>query len=260
MEKNNKWDKEVEEMARILAVRKGCVALTGAGISVASGIPDFRSPQGLWEKFDPQVYATLEAWVSSPAKAWELFRAVGKMVKNAMPNPAHISLGKLENMGIMDAVITQNVDGLHQLGGSKNVIEFHGNTREIICQRCEWKAKENESMLMFESEGVPLCPECGFPLRPRVVLFGEPIPEESLSKAMEAISKCKSLIVIGTSAVVAPASYLPYQAKRMGCPILEINLDSTPVSQIADISIRGSAEKILPEVIEKINIFHIPQE
>jgi NAD-dependent deacetylase len=250
MKTDSVLDDRVLRIAEILAGERRCVVLTGAGISVPSGIPDFRSAGGLWETFDPEVYATSRAWRSDPGKVWEMFRAVGKMLKAAAPNPAHIALGELESMGLVEAVVTQNIDGLHQAGGSKNVIEFHGNARLITCPHCGWKAAEEDETAMLDSAGLPLCPECREPVRPEVVLFGEPIPMEAMVRAMEAAAGCRSMLVVGTSGIVAPASSLPFEAKRGGAAVIEINLASTMLTSIADISVQGSAEIILPRIVE----------
>ena len=243
---------KIEEAAALLDREKRCVALTGAGISVPSGIPDFRSEGGLWDIFRPEEYATSEAWNSNPGKVWDMFRAVGRMLLDSPPNPAHIALGELESMGIVDAVVTQNIDGLHQAGGSKNVIEFHGNGRDIVCLQCGRRLSEEEELAILQREGPGTCPSCEGVVRPQVVLFGEPIPSQAMARSMAAVQSCRTLLVIGTSGMVAPASMLPYEARRAGANIVEINLLSTPISSIADISILENVEKALPAIVGKV--------
>ncbi|MFH1437421.1 MAG: NAD-dependent deacylase [Pseudomonadota bacterium] len=245
-------EEKIEEAAALLKREKKCVALTGAGISVPSGIPDFRSEGGLWDIFRPEEYATAEAWNSNPGKVWDMFRVVGKMLLDSPPNPAHAALGELESMGIVDAVVTQNIDGLHQAGGSKNVIEFHGNGRDIVCTKCGRRLSQEEELAILQREGPGTCPSCEGIARPQVVLFGEPIPTRAMAQSLAAVQNCRTLLVIGTSGMVAPASMLPYEARRAGANVIEINLASTPVSSIADISILESVEKALPAIVSKI--------
>lgn len=246
--------KAIEETARILIEKKNCVVVSGAGISVPSGIPDFRSKGGLWDRFEPSVYATAEAWEDRPEMVWEMFREVGKMLMEARPNRAHYVIGSLEQRGIVAGVITQNIDGLHQLGGSKNVVEFHGNGRIIYCTRCGRKVDERREVEIMEGSGLPFCEECGGVVRPDVVLFGEPIPMDAIRRSSELISACRILMVVGTSGIVMPAAGLIYQAKQIGAFIVEINLSTTPISSISDISLRGSADKVLEEVEKWVKV------
>jgi NAD-dependent deacetylase len=239
----------IERIAELLTSRRPCVALTGAGISVPSGIPDFRSRGGLWDKFNPEEYATSMAWKADPEKVWELFRAVGEMLLSSRPNPAHSALGELERLGVVEAVITQNIDGLHQAGGSGNVIEFHGNGRIIFCTRCGRQFSEEEEKAALKSPRMPRCIDCGGLVRPDVVLFGEAIPAAAMTRAFEATERCRSMLVIGTSGMVAPASSFPYEARRGGAAVIEVNITSTPVTRLADISFFESVETALPRIL-----------
>jgi NAD-dependent deacetylase len=243
---------KIERAAQILARGKRCVALTGSGLSVPSGIPDFRSKGGLWDKFDPETYATSHAWRQNPGRVWDLFREVGKLLLRSEPNPAHTALGRLEELGVVQAVITQNIDGLHQAGGSKNVIEFHGNGRDVYCTACGRRMSEEEEIRMMQSYGLPKCPDCGGNLRPDVVLFGEPVPMEAMVKALAVSSNCRSMMVIGTSGIVAPASSLPFEAKNAGASIVELNISSTTLTSIADVSVFESAADSLPEILDAV--------
>lgn len=243
---------QIDKAADILVKDGKCVALTGAGISVPSGIPDFRSAGGLWEQFNPEEYATSIAWNMDPEKVWYLFRAVAKMLMESKPNPGHVALGELEKMGILEAVITQNIDMLHQAGGSRNVVEFHGNGRDVYCTGCGRRFTGEEEIKFMQTTGLPECPDCGGNVRPDVVLFGEPIPTEAMIKAFTLTGGCKSMMVVGTSGMTAPASSLPFEAVKRGAKIIEINLSSTHVSSIADVSIFESVETALPGIVRSI--------
>lgn len=186
-------------------------AITGAGISVESGIPDFRSPGGLWTVFSPEEYATIDVFIENPAKAWKLYREMGRTLEGKRPNAAHIALARLEAADRLVGVVTQNVDGLHQSAGSKNVIEVHGNHRNLHCIQCgHLEPAVREHLLGTD---VPRC-LCGFPLKPNVVLFGEPV--RNLDQILSLLSDCDALLVIGTSAQVYPVAALPANVKASG--------------------------------------------
>jgi len=242
---------EVARAAEII-VKGGCVVLTGAGISVHSGIPDFRSKGGLWERFDPMKYATAQAWRSDPDKVWKLFKAAGKMMLESRQNEAHEALARLEQRGWIDAIVTQNIDGLHQAAGSRRVVEFHGNAVNIYCSSCGRAVERSEALLLLEGQSTPTCSECGGLVRPSVVLFGEAIPQDALSEAAELASSCRCMLVIGTSAVVAPASLLPLEASAQGAPIIEVNPETTELTARADVVLADRAEVVLPLLEEKV--------
>ncbi len=203
----------------LLLQSRYAVALTGAGISVESGIPDFRGSDGVWAKYDPLEYGHIDSFRADPAKVWNMLVEMRALVESVSPNDAHYALGELERLGVLKMVITQNVDSLHQRGGASNVVEFHGNFRGMHCDKCQRPYKSSEVSL---AELPPLC-ACGGPIRPDVVLFGEGIPEQAYSLAFDAALKCDLMIVVGTSASVAPASDLPLVAGRRGARIVEIN-------------------------------------
>ncbi len=197
------------------------VALSGAGISVGSGIPDFRSKGGLWSVFPPEEYATLEVFLTNPAKAWELFRALGKVLLGKQPNPAHRALAQLEETGLLQGVVTQNVDNLHQQAGNRRVLEIHGDHQHLACLHCghqEAVRKEH-----YRQSRVPLCCRCGFPLKPKVVLFGEAVRKIEEIDAL--IADCDLLLVLGTSAQVYPAAGLPGEVRRNQGRIYSFNQD-----------------------------------
>ncbi len=182
--------------SELLLKSRYAVALTGAGISVESGIPDFRGNDGLWTKYDPFEYGYIESFRANPAKVWKMLMEMGALVERVYPNEAHLALGELEKLGIIKMVITQNVDSLHQRGGSSNVVEFHGNFRTMHCDNCQKPFVRADISLVRLP---PLC-SCGGPIRPDIVLFGEGIPPEAYSIAFDAAEKCDLMVVVGTSA------------------------------------------------------------
>ena len=225
-------------------------ALTGAGISVDSGIPDFRSAGGLWERFDPMEYATIEAFRRDPDRVWKMLREMGELIETARPNAGHEALAGLEARGLLDAIVTQNVDDLHQAAGSKGVIEFHGNARDIRCALCGDRAPEP---VPDAGDRAPRC-TCGGVLRPMVVFFGEPIPAGALEQATDAATSCRTMLVVGTSATVAPASLIPMLAKRAGARLIEVNLERTALSGVVDLALVGrSATEVLPEILRALD-------
>ena len=220
--------------------------LTGAGISAESGVPTFRGKEGLWKNHDPQQLATPEALRDNPELFWEFYRWRRQLLKDVKPHMGHYALVDLEHRFEDFHLITQNVDNLHQLAGSENVTELHGNIARTFCSACGKEVFDNE---YDENEPIPKCPHCGGTLRPGVVLFGEALPAKALSEAQEAAAQCEVFFSIGTSSVVEPAASLPYIAKANGAYLVEINLERTPLSDYADEVILGKAGKILPALI-----------
>jgi NAD-dependent deacetylase len=238
----------IRKAAEIICASKLNIALTGAGISVESGIPDFRSAGGLWSKYDPAEYATITAFRQDPEKIWDMLREMDALVSQAKPNAAHTGLGDLEKMGYLHGIITQNVDNLHQAGGAKNVIEYHGNSGTLSCLWCgrQYQAKEKRA------ERIPRC-ECGRVLKPDVVFFGEAIPVEALNRSFRLAASAEALMVVGTSAVVSPANTIPSIAKERGAQIIEINLERTHLTDtITDIFLQGKAAEIITALVEEV--------
>jgi len=236
-----------EKLAAILRQHRRLVALTGAGISVESGIPDFRSEGGLWERFDPMEYAHIRAFRNNPAKVWELLKEMDATLLRARPNPAHLALAELEAKGLLLGIITQNVVNLHQAAGSKRVVEYHGNAFRFVCDTC--KGRHPRETLDFSR--TPLYCLCGGLIRPDVVFFGEPIPTRAQEEAEELARECDALLVIGTSGEVAPASYLPFTAKEWGATIIENNLTPTRLTRtLTDHFLPGPAGKLWPAVLK----------
>lgn len=229
------------EVADIILKCGKCVALSGAGISAESGIPTFRSKGGLWNKYDPAVYASIEMFQKDPSKYWSIRGDFIRNYDDYKPNDAHYSLARLEKAGVLNSVITQNIDGLHRKAGSKNVIEIHGSLREIYCQKCRKKYIAPD---IPEGE-IPRC-SCGGILKPNTVLFGEQLPENPFYKAQQESETCGSMLLIGTSAAVYPAAHLPVIARQRGAKIIEINIERSFTA--ADIFIGDKAGKALPEL------------
>jgi len=233
--------------SKLLLQSRYAIALTGAGISVESGIPDFRGQNGLWTKYDPFEYGHIDSFRANPAKVWKMLMEVGALVEGVNPNEAHFALGELEKLGIIKMVITQNVDSLHQRGGSSNVVEFHGNFRRMHCDNCQKPFLRADISLV----GLPPLCSCGGPIRPDIILFGEGIPAEAYSRAFDAAEKCDLMVVIGTSARVAPASQLPLIAKRRGAHVLEINPVASELSdEITDLHVTEPAAVALRNIMK----------
>lgn len=238
----------IDQAAEILAHSPLTLALTGAGVSVESGIPDFRSASGLWARYDPAEYATIEAFRANPKKVWQMLRDMDGLVQNARPNPAHTGMGELERMGCLHCIITQNIDNLHQAGGSQNVIEYHGNASTLSCLWCGMHYRADEK----RGEMPPRC-KCDMVLKPDVVFFGEAIPENALERSFELASRAKALLIVGTSAVVSPANSIPSVAKRNGATIIEVNMERTHLTDtITDVFLEASAGVIIPGIVEAI--------
>jgi NAD-dependent deacetylase len=238
-----------EKAAEIILQAAGhTAALTGAGISVASGIPAFRGSQGLWDKYDPFEYAEIRSFKRQPEKVWQMLGEMLSVVEKAQPNKAHKALAALEKRDLLKSVITQNVDGLHQAAGNRKVIEFHGAVRHLCCLDCDWRWSKFKLSQALEMP--PRCQECGAILKPDVVFFGEPIPQWALLEATAAAEKAKVMLVVATSANVHPAADMPILTKRAGGKVIEINLESTSLSgPVSDLTILGPADVVLSEIL-----------
>ncbi|MBU1568031.1 MAG: RNA polymerase subunit sigma [Proteobacteria bacterium] len=244
-----KTEHHLAQAAERFTRAKRAAALTGAGISVGSGIADFRSPGGLWSKFSPDEYATLDVFLSSPEKAWRLYREMGRSLIGKKPNPAHRVLADFENNGFLKGLITQNVDNLHQAAGSRLVLEIHGDHQHLQCLQCGHVTPVIEDH--YQMKGVPECHSCSYPYKPNVVLFGESV--RSLHHIEELLANCDLLLVVGTSAQVYPAAGLPELVKQQGGLIYEFNQDqalSVPGSQgnipLSDFFFQGDLADTLP--------------
>ncbi len=238
------------DLADLIRRKPRIAALTGAGISVESGIPDFRSPGGLWERFAPMEYATIHAFRKNPAKVWGLLKEMDRIITAARPNPAHYALAELEAKGKLLGIITQNVDNLHQAAGSKKVVEYHGNAHRFVCLNCH--GQHPRESLDFSQ--VPLYCYCGGLIKPDVVFFGEPIPREGKRDADHLAATCDLLLIIGTSGEVSPANYLPGFAQGNGALIVENNLEPTRLTRtVTDYFLPGKAGELWPEVMKNLD-------
>lgn len=236
----------IETAAEKIREAQSVIAVTGAGISVESGIPDFRSPGGIWSKYPPEEFATIDAFNNDPMRLWELWIELGAMLKDAQPNPAHFALAELEKQGCLQAVITQNIDNLHQAAGSKKVIEYHGNAQRLFCLRCHTRTP----LKLEDLQGhAPYC-ACGAVMKPDVVLFGELIPQHALIESEALAQNADVVIIVGTSATVYPAAGIPFAAKQHGAYIIECNLEPTEfTTRITDTFLKGKAGTTLPELV-----------
>ncbi len=242
-------EQELRKVAEALRVRRNAVALTGAGISVESGIPAFRGAQGMWERYDPMEYATIGAFHRNPGKVWNMLAEMSAILFRAAPNAAHLALAELEGMGMLRSVITQNVDGLHQAAGSRKVIEFHGTAFELVCLSCWNRYPSREKV----REGIPPRCGCGAILKPDLVMFGEPIPWTAQAEAETEAKAARVLLVAGTSAQIFPACEIPALAKRNGALVVEINPDETMLSRsVTDIHIPENAGPALAGILDMI--------
>ena len=242
-------DTSFREATEALRARGNVVALTGAGISVESGIPAFRGVQGLWGKYDPMEYATIGAFLREPEKVWGMLSEMVDLFLRAVPNPAHLGLAEMERRGVLRTVITQNVDGLHRAAGSRNVIEFHGNAEELICLSC-WE--RYPSRVKIRERMPPRC-GCGTILKPNLVLYGEPIPWDTQEEAESEAKRCSVLLVVGTSAQVSPACDIPLIAKGSGAIIIEINPEETGLTRSMDtVHIREEAGKTISRILSEL--------
>jgi NAD-dependent deacetylase len=232
-----------ESVSKKLEDSKKIVFVTGAGISQESGIPTFRGKDGLWRNYDAMKLATIEAFYDNPKLVWEWYEERRKNILAAEPNFGHKAIAELEKYANV-VVLTQNIDGLHQKAGSSEVLELHGSILKIKCTVCDFM---NEYLINFKNIP-PLC-KCGNMLRPDVVWFGEPLPQEAWNKALIHSSNCDVMVIVGTSLVVSPANFLPLYAKQNNSILIEINLEKTIMSSEMDLSIRSSCVEALQELI-----------
>jgi NAD-dependent deacetylase len=253
---NQDLESLTEKVADLIVNAKRVVVFTGAGISTESGIPDFRSPGGLWERFDPDDF-TFQKFVSSPnsrRKQWQMFR--GRFLTGEVkPNPAHYAIAELDKLGKLDCVITQNVDCLHQKAGvpEEKVFELHGNMQWVICLNCGQRYPfEQIKTRLDQGEEIPDCEACHGILKPDVVLFGESLPEEVVREATFRSYKCDLFIVIGSTLIVYPAAYMPIYATNAGAKLVIINLSTTPMDRQATVLIRAKAGEVMPKIIKQV--------
>lgn len=232
----------MSELAQLLRERQPCVVLTGAGISTESGIPDFRSPGGIWAKYDPMEYATIDAFRRDPEKVWEFYALRLGVLAEAEPNAGHLALAELERRGLVHTIVTQNIDGLHQRAGSRDVIEVHGSIRSATCLECG-----TETALQRPAQR---CPRCGAVMKPGVVMFGELLPDGVMERAAELARGAGLLLVVGSTLEVYPVAALPEETLSSGGSLAIVNRGPTAYDGRAELKVDGSAGETLGRLVE----------
>src|SRR6478735_4556040 len=227
-------------LAELIRANQPCVALTGAGVSTESGVPDFRSAGGTWSQFDPYEVGSIDAFRRDPVRVWEFYALRLGVLADAEPNAAHHALARLEAAGLLDAVVTQNVDRLHAAAGSRDVIEVHGSIERAECLACGAEVADVRSLLP-----VPRCPRCGAVLKPGVVMFGELLPEAAMERAIELARGAALLLVVGTSLEVWPVAGLPEETLAHGGKLAIVNRDPTRYDARAALVVHASAGETL---------------
>lgn len=245
-----------QKAVALLRDARKAVALTGAGISTPSGIPDFRSPaSGLWESANPMIVASIYGFRLKPKAFYDWIRPLAATIRQAEPNPAHIALAQMEAAGYLSAVITQNIDGLHTQAGSREVYELHGEVSEATCMRCSRVYETGPFIDKLVAEGgVQRCPECGGILKPNIVLFGEQLPADAMLAADKAARNCDVMLVAGSSLQVTPAAGLPRVALSHGARLVVVNDEVTYVDAQADAVIRDDVAVVLPHLAAELGV------
>ncbi len=240
-------DRLVGELARLMLCSSYVVVLTGAGMSAESGIPTFRGRDGLWRKVDPEKF-TIRYFMEHPYEWWQLAVRLAEPFLKARPSRAHRILARLEKGGLVRVVITQNIDGLHQRAGSRNVIELHGSLDKLECPICHREYPARRFLRKVRRGIIPACEVCGAILKPSAVLFGEPIPRDAFDRALEHSRKADLFLVLGSSLAVEPAALLPELAKESGAMLAIINLDPTPLDSKANLVINRRIGEVLAKL------------
>ena len=234
----------VSALAALVRERQPCLVLTGAGISTESGIPDFRSPTGIWAQYDPMEYATIGAFRRDPVKVWEFYALRFEALTTAEPNAGHLALAELERRGLVSAIVTQNIDGLHLRAGSEGVIEVHGSIRSAVCLECGERVPLDPA--------APQCPRCGSILKPDVVMFGELLPAGAMERASELARGAGLLLVVGSSLEVFPVAGLPEETVMSGGALAIVNRGPTPYATLATVRIDGAAGETLSALTREL--------
>jgi NAD-dependent deacetylase len=241
---------DVQKLREKIRKSNRIVVFTGAGISSESGIPTYRGSEGVWSKYDPNIYANINVFLQDSSYYWQYFKNERyPVIKNAKPNINHYSIVELEKQGKLNCVITQNIDGLHQMAGSSKVVELHGNTRMISCLKCKKKYSIDEIYSILQKEIPPLC-SCGGKLKTNTVLFGEQLPSTALIEAEIASKNCDLFLSLGSSLLVYPAANFPIIAKKNNSFLVIVNLDATPLDDIADLVINDKVSNILSKIFK----------
>jgi NAD-dependent protein deacetylase/lipoamidase len=242
----------VERLAELFRERGPAVVLTGAGVSTESGIPDFRSPSGLWARFDPLDYGSIQAFREDPVRVWEFYAPRFAMLASAEPNPGHLALAELERLGHVTAVVTQNIDLLHERAGSREVVEVHGSIRTSTCPGCGRAFPLAAVIELTRDSSAPACPDCSRVLKPDVVFFGELLPEAAMERAGELAASAALMLVVGSALEVYPVAGLPLDTLRAGGALAIVNRGPTALDARATVKLDGSAGELLPLVAEAL--------
>jgi NAD-dependent deacetylase len=243
---------DAARLVELIRERQPCVVLTGAGVSTESGIPDFRSPQGLWAQFDPFEYGSIEAFRADPGKVWRFYAPRFAVLTEAEPNAAHRALARLEQAGFVRAVITQNIDLLHERAGSRDVVEVHGSIRTSSCPGCGASYPLARVLELLDAQEAPACPECGVILKPDVVFFGELLPVEAIDRAFELAREAALLLIVGSALEVYPVAGLPLETLAAGGEVAIVNRGPTALDARATLKVDGSAGEVLAAVTEEL--------
>lgn len=240
-------ENKINRAVELLRASKHAIAFTGAGISVESGIPTFRGDNGFWSRYDP-MSLDIDFFQKNPLQSWKVIKEIFyDFFEKSGPNDAHIALARMEQQGLLRRVITQNIDNLHQEAGSRNVVEFHGNSHKLVCLNCYKKYKPADIKL----EKLPVRCNCGGLIKPDFVFFGEDIPRQALVDAMEETKQSDLMLIVGTSGEVVPASQIPLLAKQSGAAIIEINTQNTHYSnEITDVFLEGKSSVVLRKLAD----------
>jgi NAD-dependent deacetylase len=240
------------DLAALIRSRQPCVALTGAGVSTESGIPDFRSPTGIWAQYDPMEYATIQAFDEDPEKVWSFYALRFHALAEAVPNDAHRALAELEGRGLVRAVVTQNIDLLHERAGTRELVEVHGSIRTCICRGCGATYQLEQVRHLLDGGSAPRCEVCGTILKPNVVMFGELLPFDAIDRAYAYAREASLLLVVGSTLEVAPVSLLPWETVRAGGSVAIVNLGPTAFDDQAVFKVEGKAGDVLSAVAAEL--------
>jgi NAD-dependent deacetylase len=237
-------------LAELIAESSCTVALTGAGVSVPSGIPDFRTPEtGLWANFDPMEVAHIDVFERDPARFWSYYRPRFHELGDKRPNGAHRVLAELERRGLIEGVITQNIDRLHRAGGSRNVVEVHGSIETSSCRRCATAFEIEEIDALFDADGIAVCSSCGGAVKPDVVLFGELLPESAMARARDLAERAELMLCVGSSLAVYPVAGLPQLTLERGGRLAIVTKGPTPYDEDAELRLGGEVDAELETVL-----------
>jgi NAD-dependent deacetylase len=245
-------EQSLSALAALVRDRQPCVVLTGAGISTESGIPDFRSPTGIWARYDPMDYATIGAFRRDPVKVWEFYARRFDVLTKAEPNAGHLALAELERRELVAAVVTQNIDGLHERAGSREIVEVHGSIRTSSCLECGERLPLADVVALLRDAPAPRCPRCGSILKPDVVMFGEFLPCGAMERAVELAQGAGLLLVVGSSLEVFPVAGLPDETVSSGGALAIVNRGSTPFDGLASVRIDGEAGETLEALARQL--------